>query len=118
MESSADRIYRRTLPQLLPRLMLISSAFLAAIWAHATYRQGLVAGMPGGVQRFYLVATSSFLVGGLAAALCGVVAAYFYRLREQQRRTSLSEVGLAIRAIVVAVMAFLLVAAGIALNNV
>jgi hypothetical protein len=106
MESVQEQIYRRLFPQLIPRLAIIALAATMLTWANARVRSSVLAHIPGpDLQQLYVIATSTLSGTAILFSYFGLVVGYFYRLRTRKLHTSLSEAGLAFRAVVASVLA-------------
>lgn len=108
MESDIDRSMRRTFPQNWPRFTIWTAAAFGANYLHSLVFTRILRQLPGDIlpEIYARVAASAILTFTLAG-LCGLVACYFYDLRDRRIHTAMTELGLAIRAVVAGVIALI-----------
>jgi hypothetical protein len=101
VESELDRINRRTVPDSWPRFAIWLVLTFAASYLHTRIRPFIFARLPGEFLRDVYIRSSSalFLISTLASA-GGLVACYYYALRERRIHTALTEFGLAVRSVI------------------
>jgi len=105
--SENDRLGMQVYPALVPRFLGILAVSTLAGWAH---RRFVLPWIAARVSQELLELWFRIVVGLILAivflSLMGIVAGYYYRLRNRRRFTALTEGGLAVRSTLAGLVAF------------
>ena len=117
MESAVERDFRKTFPQMGPRLAVLVLIAYGVDYCHAAFRSQIVRHFPSrDLADLYIRATSTVILSAIFSGLGLLVLSYYYSLRNRRIYSALTETGLAVRAVFAGLLALALFMLAIHIN--